>query len=131
MSNDRSIDFTEFGELIVKLSKINGISITHGMSSKVNVSSDKAFNLSPSVNSVYVKVYRKKDDYNIIDFEIDKKPFGKDLIKLSRVSDPLRDSEIYMLTCESKKELMESSNKAFKLISDFLYEYLKSEVSGE
>lgn len=121
-----------FGELIVRLSNLKEISITHEIKSAVDANADITSYQNPCISSVYIKVYREKDSQKIIDFEIDKKPSGSDVIQFSRVGNPLSDSGYYYnVTTESAKELMESSEKAFKLISDFLYEYLKSEVSGE
>ena len=130
MNNDRSIDFAAFRELVVKLSKLGEIEITHGMKSIFSTNADTASYREPCVNSVFVKVYRKNDRHNIIDFKIDKNQYGSDVVQLSRVGNPLSDSGYYYnVTTESAKELMESSKEAFKLISDFLYEHLKSEVS--
>lgn len=130
-NNSRWIDFTAFGELVVELSKLGEIEITHGMKSTISTNVDTASYREPFVNSVFIKVYRKNDSQKIIDFEIDKKPSGEDFIHFSRLSDPLSYFSGFNETYESVKELMESSKKAFKLISDFLYEYLKGEASDE
>lgn len=131
MNSDRPIDYLMFGELIVRLSNLEGISITHGIKSAIDANADITSYQNPRISSVFVKVYRKDNSQKIIDFEIDKKPSGEDSIHFSRLSNPLSCSDGFYETYESAKELMESSEKAFKLISDFLYEYLKSEVSGE
>lgn len=131
MNSDRPIDYLMFGELIVRLSKLEGISITHGIKSAIDANADITSYQNPCISSVFVKVYTKDGSQKIIDFGIYKKPSGEDFIHFQNLSDPLSYSDGFYESYESAKELMESSKEAFKLISDFLYEYLKSEVSGE